>query len=393
MDREEEHAMLEELRESLLLACKYVPEEEHELSERIAWILRATERISNAPLAVENLYHKYVLSKIDSASSEKDVLSIGQYTVNEADFVDCFKPLREMDPRVFDAQCYLWNQEWNDKVILNLDVTEALKTGDTVLLVDVLVATTLEHINVIFMPFMESDSWCLIIVEHDKSGQIFYPNSSTDITLVSMQLYQEPLKILMQMGWLGKADGFRGLVPSEVLCPKNKNHFGFLVLSWIPDYQEIDWTEEVAEEIIFMFRKKLAVDLINSPVNKCRPNEEVHKRPMEQPIFDLINSALRNEPLSESLDDMEQIYNEKILAEEQREVVAVKIIDHVDYPVGEPQLMSSLKPGGWLDSCVVDLLGRLWMEKRDDILILANHASACLVSGSDGRSLDHELKD
>uniref|UniRef100_A0A0D9UYU9 Uncharacterized protein n=1 Tax=Leersia perrieri TaxID=77586 RepID=A0A0D9UYU9_9ORYZ len=168
-------------------------------------------------------------------------VSIDKYIVNEADFVECFKPLGKMD-----AQCYLWNQEWNDKVILNLEVTEALISHDKTILNDVLVPTVLERTNVIFVPFKVSDFWCLLVVDcNGTSGRLFYVDLETDVTRVSYNLYHDLVEFLTKLKWLRKSDAFWSITPSKVLCPKN--HFGFLVLSRIPHYEEIDCTSEVAE--------------------------------------------------------------------------------------------------------------------------------------------------
>ncbi|KAL5196696.1 hypothetical protein ABZP36_000208 [Zizania latifolia] len=98
---------------------------------RIFLTTALTFRSSNR--GVEKLYIEHVVSRTNSACSEKVVFDIDKHIVYEPDFVECFKPSGKMDPCVLYAQCFLWNQEWQDKVILTQEAivsTLFLKTNN-----------------------------------------------------------------------------------------------------------------------------------------------------------------------------------------------------------------------------------------------------------------------
>lgn len=64
------------------------------------------------------MYIKYIVSKTNSACSEKVAFSTDKYIAHEPDFNECFKPSGKMDPCVLCTQCFICNQERQDKVIL-----------------------------------------------------------------------------------------------------------------------------------------------------------------------------------------------------------------------------------------------------------------------------------
>ncbi|XP_066368052.1 uncharacterized protein [Miscanthus floridulus] len=215
---------------------------------------------------VDKLYHEHVISKINSYDRNKTVLDINNHTIQEDIFVDAFQPEGQMSSFILHTQCSIWNHQYHDHIYLKQESVTELVGGTSKNLALQLNQKTIKTAKLIFVPIYHESHFSLIVV---NIGQSFdWLDSLPDIAKSHVE--QVVANLHTYLAKLGICARKWPLSQLPVKTQKNTYDCGYRLMLHMIYYGKDD-VYEIDEDMVFRYRKKLAVDLLYHPANKKKP--------------------------------------------------------------------------------------------------------------------------